>query len=430
MAQRVQKLVDHVQQGFQHAGQLTAQPTASQLGKVGSKSPDDIVILSALRTPVCRARKGGFKDTMPDDLLKAALEGVVTQSGIKHKDVDDVVVGNVQLGGCYAAPARMAQFRAGFPAEVGLTTINRQCSSGLQAIATVANAIKAGMIDVGIGAGVESMTQAGGPMDGPMPPVNANEIMGNKLARDCMTPMGVSAENVAAKYNVTREAQDRMGVASHEKALAAQKAGRFKNEIVPVPVTMTDDKGDEKTVIIEADDGPRPTTLEGLSKLKTVFKKKDGTVTAGTASQVSDGAAAVLLARRSKAEALGLKPIGVYRGAKVVGCDPLLMGVGPAVAIPPALKDCGLTVDDVDVFEINEAFAAQALYCVKELGVPDAKLNPNGGAIALGHPLGATGARMVATLLNELHRTNKKIGVVSMCIGTGMGMAAVFEAEY
>jgi len=419
MAFRIQKISEHV---------LSAQPT-SAMGQVGSKSPDDVVIISALRTPITRAKKGGFKDTMPDDLLKAVLEGVVKQSGIAHKDVGDVVVGNVQLGGCYAAPARMAQFRAGFPVEVPLNCINRQCSSGLQAVANVANAIKAGMIDVGIGAGVESMTQAGGPMDGPMPPVNVNEIMTNKLARDCMTPMGVTAENVAAKYKVTREEQDAMGVASHAKALAAQKAGRFTNEIVPVPVTVTDDKGNESQVVISADDGPRATTLEGLSKLKTVFKKEGGTVTAGTASQVSDGAAAVLLARRSKAEQLGLKPIGVYRSAKVVGCDPDIMGVGPAVAIPPALKECGLTVNDVDVFEINEAFAAQAIYCVKDLGVPEAKLNPNGGAIALGHPLGATGARMVATLLNELHLDNKKVGVVSMCIGTGMGMAAVIEAE-
>jgi len=427
MAFRIQKIAEHVAQGFQ-AGVLSAQPT-SAMGKIGSKSPDDVVIISALRTPITRAKKGGFKDTMPDDLLKAVLEGVVKQSGIAHKDVGDVVVGNVQLGGCYAAPARMAQFRAGFPVEVPLNCINRQCSSGLQAVANVANAIKAGMIDVGIGAGVESMTQAGGPMDGPMPPVNVNEIMTNKLARDCMTPMGVTAENVAAKYKVTREEQDAMGVASHAKALAAQKAGRFTNEIVPVPVTVTDDKGNESQVVISADDGPRATTLEGLSKLKTVFKKEGGTVTAGTASQVSDGAAAVLLARRSKAEQLGLKPIGVYRSAKVVGCDPDIMGVGPAVAIPPALKECGLTVNDVDVFEINEAFAAQAIYCVKDLGVPEAKLNPNGGAIALGHPLGATGARMVATLLNELHLDNKKVGVVSMCIGTGMGMAAVIEAE-
>jgi acetyl-CoA acyltransferase 1 len=427
LALRLQKLVDHVKTGLQ-AGQLSAEPT-SGLGKVGTKSPDDIVIISALRTPICRAKKGGFKDTMPDDLLKAVLEGVVKQSGITAKNVDDVVIGNVQLGGCYAAPARMAQLRAGFPVETPLYCVNRQCSSGLQAVANIANAIKSGMIDVGIGAGVESMTQAGGPMDGPMPPVNANEIMGNDLARQCMTPMGVTAENVAARFNVTREDQDKMGVASHAKALAAQKAGRFKNEIVPVPVTVTNDKGEESQVVIDADDGPRATTLEGLSKLKTVFKKQDGTVTAGTSSQVSDGAAAVLLARRSRAEELGLKPIGIYRSAKVVGCDPDIMGVGPAVAIPPALKECGLTVSDVDVFEINEAFAAQAIYCVKELGVPEAKLNPNGGAIALGHPLGATGARMVATLMNELHTDNKKVGVVSMCIGTGMGMAAVIEKE-
>lgn len=423
MAFRVQKIVGHVQQG------LMAQPTSAALGAIGSKSPDDVVIVSALRTPICRARKGGFKDTMPDDLLKAVLEGVVKQSGINPKEVNDVVVGNVQLGGCYAAPARMAQLRAGFPAEVPLYCVNRQCSSGLQAVVNVANDIKTGMIDIGIGAGVESMTQAGGPMDGPMPPVNANEIVANKLARDCMTPMGSTAENVAERFNVTREQQDQMAVASHGKALAAQKAGRFKNEIVPVPVTVTNDKGEESTVVIDADDGPRATTLEGLAKLKTVFKKKDGTVTAGTASQVSDGAAAVLLARRSKADELGLKVIGVFRGAKVVGCDPDIMGVGPAVAIPPALKACGLTVNDVDVFEINEAFAAQAVYCVRELAVPEAKLNPNGGAIALGHPLGATGARMIATLLNELNSTNKKVGVVSMCIGTGMGMAAVIEAE-
>merc|ERR1719158_286793 len=248
MAFRLRKIIDHVQQGFQ-AGPLLAQITASPLGKIGTKNPDDIVILSALRTPITRAKKGGFKDTMPDDLLKAVLEGVVKQSGIKASQVDDVVVGNVQLGGCYAAPARMAQLRAGFPVEVPLNCVNRQCSSGLQAVTNVANAIKAGMIDVGIGAGVESMTQAGGPMDGPMPPVNANEIMGNELARQCMTPMGVTAENVAERFHVTREQQDAMGVASHTKALAAQKAGRFKNEIVPVPVTVTDDKGNESQVV-------------------------------------------------------------------------------------------------------------------------------------------------------------------------------------
>jgi len=280
------------------------------------------------------------------------------------------------------------------------------------------------MIDVGIGCGVESMTQGGGVGDGPPPPINLNELMANDLARSCLTPMGATAETVAERYGVTRAEQDMMGVESHTKALAAQAAGKFKAEIVPVKVTV-----DDKTVIVDADDGPRATTLEGLGKLKTVFKKEGGTVTAGTASQVSDGAAAVLLMRRSKAEELGCKPIGVYRGAKVVGCAPDEMGVGPAIAIPEVLKASGLTMADIDIFEINEAFAAQAIYCVKKLGVPAEKLNPNGGAIALGHPLGATGARQVATLMSELNRTGKKLGVVSMCIGTGMGMAAIFEAE-
>jgi len=279
------------------------------------------------------------------------------------------------------------------------------------------------MIDAGIGAGVESMTHGGAVGGGSMPPVNLNALMANKLAKDCLVPMGMTAENVAAQFGVTRELQDQMAVESHTKALAAQKAGHFKSQIVPVPTEV-----EGKTVIVDADDGPRATTLEGLSKLKTVFKKEGGTVTAGTASQVSDGAAAVLLMRRSKADELGLKPLGVFRGAKVVGVDPDIMGVGPAEAIPVALQAAGLKMEDVDIFEINEAFAAQALMCVKQLGVPAEKLNPNGGAIALGHPLGATGARQVATLLHELKRTGKKTGVVSMCIGTGMGMAAVFEA--
>jgi len=394
------------------------------MGAVGSKSPDDVVVVSALRTPIGRAKKGIFKDTMPDDLLKVVLEGVVKQSGINPKEVGDVMVGNVQLGGAYAGPARMAQLRAGFPVDVPIHSLNRQCSSGLQAVAHVANAIKGGMIDVGIGAGVESMTQGGDVGGGQMPPINLNELMVNKLAKACLTPMGVTAEIVAERYGVSREDQDKMAVESHKKALAAQKAGHFKAEIVAVP-TMVDDK----QVMCDADDGPRETTMDGLAKLKTVFKKEGGTVTAGTASQVSDGAAAVLLMRRSKADQLGVKPIGVYRGAKVVGCEPDEMGVGPAVAIPQALEAAGLKVSDIDVWEINEAFAAQAVYCVRKLGVPPEKLNPNGGAIALGHPLGCTGARQVATLMNELNRTGKKLGVISMCIGTGMGMAAVFEAE-
>jgi acetyl-CoA acyltransferase 1 len=283
--------------------------------------------------------------------------------------------------------------------------------------------IKGGMIDVGIGAGVESMTQGGAIGGGSMPPVNLNGLMANKLAKDCLVPMGMTAEIVAERWGVTREMQDAMAVDSHNKALAAQANGDFKNEIVPVEIEV-----EGKAVVIDADDGPRKTTMDGLAGLKTVFKK-NGTVTAGTSSQVSDGAAAVLLMRRSKAQELGVKPIGVFRGAKVVGVDPDVMGIGPAEAIPAVLNATGLTMNDIDIFEINEAFAAQAVMCVQKLGVPAEKLNPSGGAIALGHPLGATGARQVATLLNGLHRTGKKTGVVSMCIGTGMGMAAVFEAE-
>jgi len=420
MSTRVGKIVNHVQTGM-----LLPQTTGGvpMMGAIGTKAPDDVVVVSALRTPITRAKKGGFKDTMPDDLLKATLEGVVKQSGIKPEVVGDVKVGNVQLSGAYAAPARMAQFRAGFPASVPLHTLNRQCSSGLQAVADVAMCIKGGMIDVGIGAGVESMTQGGAVGGGSLPPVNLNGLMANKLAKDCLVPMGMTAEIVAERWGVTREMQDEMAVASHDKALAAQANGNFKNEIVPVEIDV-----EGKTVVIDADDGPRKTTREGLAGLKTVFKK-DGTVTAGTASQVSDGAAAVLLMRRSKAEELGVKPMGVFRGAKVVGVDPDVMGIGPAEAIPAALEAAGLTINDIDIFEINEAFAAQAVMCVQKLGVPAEKLNPSGGAIALGHPLGATGARQVATLMHGLQRTGKKTGVVSMCIGTGMGMAAVFEAE-
>ena len=241
--------------------------------------------------------------------------------------------------------------------------------------------------------------------------------------------MGTTAENVASRYGVTREDQDRSGVESNAQALAAQAAGKFKSEIVPVTVKILDGERKASTVVVDKDDGPRQTTLEALGKLKTVFKKDGGTVTAGTSSKVSDGAAAVLLMRRDKAEKLGLKPVGVFRGAKVVGVLPDEMGVGAAVAIPAAVEACGLNLEDIDIYEINEAFAAQALYCVRKLNIPMEKVNPKGGAIALGHLLGATGARQVATLMSELKATDKKLGVISMCIGTGMGMAAVIEAE-
>jgi len=242
--------------------------------------------------------------------------------------------------------------------------------------------------------------------------------------------MGITSENVAAQFGVTRKEQDEFAVSSHKKAAAAIKAGKFKNEIVPILVKVKDEKtGQEKEVVADTDDGVRTeTTFESLSKLNPVFQK-GGSTTAGNASQVTDGGAAILVMKRSTAQKMGLPIEGVFRTYAVAGCPPAIMGVGPAYAIPPALKAAGLSVSDIDVFEINEAFASQAVYCVKKLGIPLEKVNPNGGAIALGHPLGCTGARQVATLLNELARRKGKYGVVSMCIGSGMGAAAVIERE-
>ena len=389
---------------------------------MSTRSDRDVVVVSALRTPICKARRGAAKEVPPDDLLLAVLAATLERTGVPPSAIQDVCVGNVQMSGAYAGPARMAALRAGLPAEVPLYAVNRQCSSGLQAVANVAAAIWSGAIDAGIGAGVESMSHGGGvanPQE--MPPANWDEIQENPLARDCLVPMGITAENVAERYGISRADQELMAVESHEKALAAQASGRFDDEIVPLAV------GGGNSV--RADEGPRPgTTLEKLAKLRPAFKP-DGVVTAGTSSQVSDGAAAVLLMSRRKAAELGLRPLGALRSYRVVGVPPDEMGVGPAVAIPAALDGAGLGMGDVDVFEINEAFAAQAAYCVRKLGIPAHKVNPLGGAIALGHPLGCTGARQVATLLHELRRRRARYGVVSMCIGTGMGAAAVFEAE-
>jgi len=429
---RVNKLVAHLgAPASAHAQVLSPQDTSAQaptFGKVGSKNPDDVVIVSALRTPVARARKGGFKNTTPDDMLKAVFEGIIAQTKIDPALIDDVIVGNCQQSGAYSMPARAAMFRAGIPESASVRAMNRQCSSGIQSVASVAAEIKAGYIDCGIGCGVESMTMGGNPGDpSSLPPMNMNEIFSNSMAAAALTPMGITSENVAEKFGISRADQDALAVASHAKALAAQKAGKFDEEIIPVTTIIEDADGNEKEIVVSKDEGPREgTTLEGLAKLKPAFKK-GGSTTAGNSSQVSDGAAGVLLMRRSKAEQLGLPVKGVFRGFKVTGCDPNIMGIGPAVAIPALLQDTGMQVSDIDVFEINEAFASQAVYCVQKLGVPAGKLNPNGGGISLGHPLACTGSRMVATLLPELKRTNKKTGIISMCIGTGMGAAALIE---
>jgi acetyl-CoA acyltransferase 1 len=354
--------------------------------------------------------------------------------------------------------ARMAQLLAGIPHTVPLSAVNRQCSSGLQAFANVAAAIHSGLYDVGIAGGVESMSTDD--MGSVIPGVNFDVVKAHPGARDCLIPMGVTSENVASAYGISREVQDAFAAASHAKAAAAQKNGFFDAEIVPVEIEVDDevirsDPADKRTkkVLISSDDGVREgTTIERLSKLRPVFKK-GGSTTAGNSSQMSDGAAAVLLMRRSRAQKLGMPILAILRSYTVVGVPPAVMGIGPAFAIPAALREAGISIDDVDVFEVNEAFASQATYCADQLEIPEDKLNPKGGAIALGHPLGCTvcsllpmsyvhnifypkcvyffcllqGARQIGTLVHELHRTNKKYGLVSMCIGTGMGAAAIFE---
>lgn len=428
MSERIETIAAHLSANPVHAKGASQVVT---FGKVGTKNPSDVVIVSALRTAIGKANKGKFKDTTPDDLLKPVLEAVMKQSKVPASALGDVIVGNVGTMGAYAMPARAAQLRAGLPVDVPLRTVNRQCSSGLQAVASIASEIAAGYINAGIGAGVESMTMTGPPGDpSTLPPFNMSAVFEHPLAAQCLNSMGETSEKVAEKFGIPREKQDALAVKSHAKAVNAIKKGLFKEEIVPVKVTVKDEQGNEKEVVVDQDEGPREgTNLEGLAKLKPAFRK-GGSTTAGNSSQVSDGAAAVLLMRRSEAEKLGVPIIGVFRGFKVVGCLPEVMGIGPALAIPALLHDTQLSIKDIDIFEINEAFASQATYCVEKLGVPEEKLNPNGGAIALGHPLGCTGARQVATIIHQLRRTKQRTGVISMCIGTGMGAAALVEAQY
>uniref|UniRef100_A0A9J7WWA1 Acetyl-CoA acyltransferase 1 n=2 Tax=Cyprinus carpio TaxID=7962 RepID=A0A9J7WWA1_CYPCA len=335
--------------------------------------PNDIVVVHGLRTAIGRAKRGSFKDTTPDELLSAVMSAVLKDVGLRPSLLGDVCVGNVLQPG---ADALMSM----------------------------------------------SLRSPNNPGD------ISPRLMDNEKARDCIIPMGITSENVAERFGITREKQDRFALSSQQKAAMAQKKGLFEQEITPVTTKFVDENGTERTITVTKDDGIRPgTTLEGLAKLRPAFKE-NGSTTAGNASQVSDGAAAVLIGRRSTVEKLGLPVFGVLRACAVVGVPPDVMGIGPAYAIPEALNQAGLTVDDIDVFEINEAFASQAVYCVEKLGIPMEKVNPNGGAIALGHPLGCTGARQVVTVLNELKRRRKRgYGVVSMCIGTGMGAAAVFE---
>ncbi|XP_061686014.1 3-ketoacyl-CoA thiolase, peroxisomal [Syngnathoides biaculeatus] len=386
--------------------------------------PDDVVVVHGLRTPIGKAKRGAFKDTTPDELLSAVMSAVLKDVGLSPDLLGDVCVGNVLQPGAGALMARVAQFLSGFPDSVPVYTVNRQCSSGLQAVLNIAGEIRSGSVDLGLACGVESMSlrSIGNPGD------LSSRLVDNDKARDCIIPMGMTSENVAERFGISREKQDAFALTSHQKASRAQASGAFDDEMVPVVAKIVDKDGEERQVTVAKDDGFRPaTTLAGLAKLPPAFKP-DGATTAGNSSQVSDGAAAVLLGRRSAVEALGLPVLGVLRASAVVGVPPDIMGIGPAVAIPEALRKAGLSVDDIDVFEINEAFASQAVYCVEKLGIPPEKVNPNGGAIALGHPLGCTGARQLVTMLHHLRRQHRRAyGVVSMCIGTGMGAAAVFE---
>jgi len=394
-----------------------------------AKGDNDVVIVSAVRTAMTKGKRGGFKDTRPEELLSGALRAVYTKVNLDPSLIEDINVGNVLPPGGGASGARMAALHAGIPVSTPIATVNRQCSSGLTAVNQIAAQITSGQIDIGIGAGVESMTFGYGPTT--LPDGWSEAVLTNKESEDCLIPMGITSENVADDYGITRPQQDAFAAKSFQKAAAAAKAGRFRDEIAPLKVKWVDPKTEEvKEITVSADDGVRDgVTAESLSKLKPAFKK-NGTTHAGNASQVSDGAAAVLLARRSTARRLGLPVIGKFVAAAVAGVPPRIMGVGPAFAIPKVLKQTGLKKEDIDFFEINEAFASQAVYSIEKLGLPYEKVNLNGGAIAIGHPLGMTGARQIATGLNIAKQTGKRIFVTSMCIGSGMGMAAVFVSEH
>ncbi|RYP19882.1 hypothetical protein DL765_003136 [Monosporascus sp. GIB2] len=410
----------------QISGQISG--SKSPRDKLLEKSPDDIVVTACLRTAFTKGGKGGFKDTQASDLMVGALKGIIERSKIDPSLVGDICVGEVLAPGGGATEMRAAALVAGFPETTAVRTLNRQCSSGLQACVDVAHQIKAGMIEVGIGAGVESMSL----QYGPQAVTEFSELLESyPEAANCKVPMGVLSEDMARDMKISRKDQDEFAASSYQKALKAQEAGLFDQEIHPLTVKFEDPKsGETKTITVNKDDGVRPgITAESLGKIRPAFAK-DGSIHAGNASQISDGAAAVLMMRRSTAERLGQPILGKFVAASVVGVKPLMMGIGPWKAIPRALELAGgISKDDVDIYEINEAFASQCLWCANELGIPKDKINPKGGAIAFGHPLGCTGARQVSTLLYELRRRGEKVGVTSMCVGTGMGMAAVWVAE-
>jgi acetyl-CoA acyltransferase len=390
---------------------------------------NEVVLVSAVRTAVGKAPRGTLRTTRPDDLAAFAIMGALERvPQLDKKEIEDVILGcampEAEQG---MNVARVASFRAGLPIETAAMTINRYCASGLQSIALAADRIRGGSADVILAGGTESMSYV---------PFGGNKISVNPWLVEnypgSYMSMGLTAERVAAHYGITREAMDKFSYDSHQKALAAIAAGRFEDEIIPVTVTNTScaqGKAEPSEIIFRKDEGPRSdTSLEALAKLKPVFHAK-GTVTAGNSSQTSDGAAAAVVMSASRAVALGIKPLAKFVAFAYAGCDPEEMGIGPVYAIPKVLKMAGLALEDIGVIELNEAFAAQSLAVIKVLGIDPAKVNVNGGAIALGHPLGCTGAKLTATLLREMPRRKAKYGMVTMCVGGGMGAAGIFEAQ-
>jgi acetyl-CoA acyltransferase len=393
----------------------------------------EAVIVSAVRTAVGKASKGTLRATRPDDLAAFAMrEAIARVPGLDPKEIEDVILGcampEAEQG---MNVARNASLRAQLPIEISAMTINRFCSSGLQSIALAAQRIMSGQGDVSLAGGAESMS---------MVPMGGNKIAPNPWLMenypDSYLGMGLTAENLAKKYGISREQADQFSYDSHQKALAAIAAGNFKDEVVPVEVVTTGvengsngsaAKARTTKLIFDTDEGPRSdTSLEALAKLKPAFHAH-GSVTAGNSSQMSDGAAIAVVMSAERARALNVKPLVRFIAFATAGCLPEEMGIGPVFAIPKALKIAGLTLDQIDVIELNEAFAAQALSVIKVAGLDPAKVNPNGGGIALGHPLGCTGAKLTATIIRELQRRNGRYGLVTMCVGGGMGAAGIFE---
>jgi acetyl-CoA acyltransferase len=387
----------------------------------------EVIIASSVRTPVARAYKGTLRATRPDELAAAAIKGALDRTPqVDKKEIEDVIFGcampEAEQG---MNVARIAALRAGLPVEVSAVTINRFCSSGLQAIAMAAERIMAGGAEVIVAGGTESMT---------MIPMGGHKISPNPWLvdnyPDAYLSMGLTAERLAQRFGITRQAADEFSLRSHQKAIAAIQAGKFDDEIVPVPVSFTTPNGSKPKkvdIVFKMDEGPRSdTSLDALLALKPAFHMK-GTVTAGNSSQMSDGASAAVVMSAERAKAIGVKPLARYIAFATAGYKPEEMGLGPVYAIPKALKLAGLKLSDIDVIELNEAFAAQSLAVIKEAGLNPEIVNPNGGAIALGHPLGCTGAKLTASVIRELKRRNARYGMVTMCVGGGMGAAGIFE---